>query len=106
MTLSAPVKTHNYEDLKRYFKYNMAAPIIESTIERRVSDAMEDLQGNNFATFLKFISIGIMLFMICLGGVILLRSLPEGGAAAAPPTTIIGMMFLMWRCKDGKKENI
>ena len=97
MTLSAPVKTHNYDDLKRYFKYNMAAPIIESTIERRVSDAMEDLQGNNFATFLKFISIGIMLFMVCLGGVILLRSVPTGGEGTAPATTMIGMMALMWR---------
>ena len=95
--MSAPEKTHNYNDLKKYFKYNMSATIIMSTIERKVMDAMEDLQGNNFATFLKFISIGIMLFMICLGGVILLRSLPAEGGGTQQAPVIIGMMALMWR---------
>ena len=77
----------------------MSATIIMSTIERKVMDAMEDLKGSNFAVMIKFIAIGIMVFMVCLGGVILLRSIPAGGTAPTNAPTILGFMLLMWRQK-------
>lgn len=59
---------------------------------------MEDMQGSNFALFIKFIAVGIMIFMVCLGGVVLLKALPADGGGAAPAVpTILGMIPLMWR---------
>lgn len=83
----APVRTANFGDLLRYFKYNMGAGLIIATLERMVTDAREDMVGNNFGVAVKWIGIGIMLFMVFLGAYILLQSPTIAGTAAAqkPP---------------------
>lgn len=87
----APVRTYNFGDLLRYFKYNMGAGLIIATLERMVSDAREDILGNNFGTAVKFIGIGIMLFMVFLGAYILLQNPTIAGTAVAQkPPNLIG----------------
>lgn len=84
----APVRTSNFGDLLRYFKYNMGAGLIIATLERMVTDAREDMVGNNFGVAVKWIGIGIMLFMVFLGAYILLQNPTIAGTAAAqkPPS--------------------
>ncbi len=82
--IAAPVRTYNFGDLLRYFKYNMGAGLLMATLERMVSDAREDMMGNNFAVAVKWIGVGIMIFMVFLGAYILLQN-PTLSGSQAPP---------------------
>jgi hypothetical protein len=99
--------TYNFNDLTRYFKYNMSSGVMMATVERKVMDAMEDIKGSNFNTFIKFLGVGIMVFMIILGAVILLRTLPGGGGGPAPIIPVIqGSIALLWRRKHGNMQKV
>ncbi len=82
----APVTTYDFGDLLRFFKYYMGAGMIFATLERMVVDAREDMEGNNFGTAMKFIGLGIGLFIMFLGAYILLSS-PNIGTFQAPDMT-------------------
>lgn len=87
MPIKAPVVTSNFGDILRYFKYNMGAGLIMATLERMVADAREDMQQSNFGIFVKFIGVGIMIFIILIGAYVFLSnpSIGTGAAASAAP---------------------
>lgn len=82
--IAAPIRTYNFGDLLRYFKYNMGAGLLMATLERMVQDAKEDMLGNSFATAVKWIGVGIMIFMVFLGAYILLQSPAISGGGGGP----------------------
>lgn len=86
--IKAPALTYNFGDLVRYFKYNMGSGMIMATLERMVADAREDMEGNKFGAAMKFIGVGIMLFMLFLGAYILISSPSLGGGGRASSVSI------------------
>lgn len=92
MPITAPRLTFNFGDILRYFKYNMSSGIMIATIERAVQRELQNRK--DFPTKFVFgaIAVGIMIFMIFMGAVVLLQVLPTAGeaAASAAPPTIYG----------------
>lgn len=103
MPIQAPVVTYNFGDITRYFKYNMGAGMIMATLERMVQDDRMDRMGNNIGTMMKFIGVGIMVFLVILGAYILLNSPVVKGTGAqqpsgAPPGALLAvLLFVPWR---------
>lgn len=82
--ITAPVMTYNFGDLLRYFKYYMGSGLIDATVERRVTRELAHKKDFPFRTFFSLIGVGIMIFMIMMGAVVVLQIAP--GVAANPPT--------------------
>lgn len=68
-----PSKNMNFKDIERYFKYYMGAGTMHSTLERMVADAREDMVSNHLGTAMKFIGVGILIFLVLLGGLVFIN---------------------------------
>jgi hypothetical protein len=78
--IKCPVITENFGDLMRYFLYNMSSGLITATVERMVQRELANRSGFPAKFVFGAIGIGIMIFLMCMGYVILTTG---GGAGTA-----------------------
>ena len=86
----APVITYNFSDLLRYFKYYMGSGLIDATVERRVQRELANRKDFPTKLFFGAIGIGIMIFMIMIGAVVLMSAAPSMQTAAPAAIQTIG----------------
>lgn len=91
--IRAPVRTYNFGDLERYFKYYMGSGLIDATIERRVQRELANRNQFPAKLFFSMIGLGIMIFLILMGAYIFMSNPSLGqatGQAAASTGGLIG----------------
>jgi hypothetical protein len=77
--IKCPVITHNFGDLLRYFLYGMSSGMITATVERMVQRELANRHDFPIKFVFGAIGIGIMIFLMCMGYVIL-----TSGSGAGP----------------------
>lgn len=78
----APVKTYDFSDLLRYFKYYMGSGLIDATIERRVQRELSNKDQFPARLFFGFIGVGIMIAIIAVSLLILYKGITPAAAGA------------------------
>lgn len=85
MPLLTLIKTLSMHGILKYEQFSMSSALIDSTIEREVQRSLAGRKDFPTRLFFGMVGVGIMIFMIMLGGYILLQNPTiAGGAAAAP----------------------
>jgi len=84
MPIRAPIKTYNFSDLLRYFKYYMGSGLIDATIERRVQRELANRKDFPTRLFFSLIGLGIMIFIIFIGAMTFMQVAPGAGGIVPP----------------------
>lgn len=90
MPIRVPIRNYNLMDILRYFKYNFSAPMLFATIERGIIDGIADRESFPIKTISIIMTIAIAVFVVFMGAVILMNSVPAVAPAVAAPVGLTG----------------